>query len=57
MHGTNIRKWLARTVVGVGAIVTMWVTTGTWDKEESVALIGWIVAAITSILVPPDQPH
>jgi hypothetical protein len=54
MHGTNIRKWLARTVVGAGAIVTMWATTGTWDKEESVALIGLIVAAITSILVPPD---
>lgn len=54
MHGTNVRKWLARTVVGAGAIVTMWVTTGTWDKEESVALIGWMVAAITSVLVPPD---
>ena len=54
MHGTNMRKWLARTIVGAGAIATMYLSTGTWDQEESIAVVGWIVAAITSFLVPPD---
>lgn len=48
------RKWIAARVVGVGAILTMFATTGTWDVEESVALIGLLTESFVSWLVPND---
>jgi hypothetical protein len=53
-HGTNMRKWGARTIVALGGIATMYFTTGGWDTEESIALVTAIVGAATSFLVPPD---
>lgn len=55
MNGTNFKKWLARTIVGAGAIATMYFTTHGWDTEESIATVGWAVGAATSYLVPADN--
>lgn len=49
------RKWIAAQVVALGAIAIAAATTGTWDTEETVALIGWAVQAATSYLVPNDS--
>ena len=46
------RKWWAAQIVALGALVTLWVTTGHWAKDESLALIGLIVQASTTYLVP-----
>lgn len=51
------RKWWAALVTGLGTIATMALTTGTWDTEESVALVGLVVERLVSWLVPnaPDR--
>lgn len=46
------RKWLVAQVTALGALATMFVTTGSWDQEESVALIGLLVTAASTYLVP-----
>jgi mannose/fructose/N-acetylgalactosamine-specific phosphotransferase system component IIC len=46
------RKWVVGQVTALGALVTMFVTTGGWDQEETIALVGLAVAAATSYLVP-----
>lgn len=48
------RKWIAAQVAAIGALLTMWATTGSWDQEETVALIGWFVQAATTYLIPND---
>jgi hypothetical protein len=51
------RKWFAAQVVAIGALLTMYVTTDGWDDEETVALIGLVVQAFTTYLVPnQDTP-
>jgi len=45
-------KWWAAQVVALGAVLTLWVTTGHWARDESVALIGFFVQAATTYLVP-----
>jgi hypothetical protein len=49
------RKWVAARVVSVSALLTMWVSTGSWDREESVALIGVLSAALISWLTPNQK--
>ena len=49
------RKWIAAQLTALAAIAVMYVTSGTWDTEESIALIGWFVAASTSYLVPNED--
>ena len=51
------RKWLVAQATAIGALLTMWVTTAGWDQEESVALIGLCVQAISTYLIPnaPDK--
>ena len=46
------RKWMVRTVIALGALATMYFATGSWDQEESIALVGLLVGAATSYLVP-----
>jgi len=48
------RKWIAAQVTALAAIAVMYITTGAWDTEESVALIGWLVQAATTYLVPNE---
>lgn len=46
------RKWIARTIVALGGLAIMALTTGSWDAEESIALVTLIVGAATSYLLP-----
>ena len=55
MKGTNLKKWGARTIVAVAGLLTSWATTGTWDTEETVMAITVVSAALTSLLVNPDE--
>jgi hypothetical protein len=48
------RKWAVAQVTALAAIATMWATTGGWNQEETVALIGWVVQAVSTYLVPND---
>lgn len=50
---TFSRKWWASRVTALTGLLTMWVTTGTWDTEESVMLLTIASAAALSWLVPP----
>jgi hypothetical protein len=51
------RKWWAATVVALGAIATLWVTTGAFDRDVAIAVIGAVVQAATTYLVPnQDTP-
>lgn len=52
--GDFTRKWMARTVVAIGGLATMFLTTGTWDTEESLMAVTIVVGAITSLLVPNE---
>ena len=49
---TPSRKWWAARVVAIHAVVVMWLTTGSWDVEESIALAGLLTEASVSYLVP-----
>jgi hypothetical protein len=50
-------KWWAATVIAIGAVATLWVTKGAFDKDVMLATIGVIVQALTSYLVPnQDTP-
>jgi hypothetical protein len=53
------RKWGVAQFVAFGALATMYVTTGSWDQEESIYLIGWIVQAGSTYLVAnaPDNTN
>lgn len=50
------RKWAAARVTAVGALATMWVSTGTWDQPESALAVALAVEAVTSYLVPNGTP-
>jgi hypothetical protein len=46
------RKWLLFVVSGLLGVATTFVVTGSWDIEESLALIQLVGAAAASYLVP-----
>ncbi len=49
------RKWWAANVTAATALALMYVTTGGWDQEESIALIGLVSQAALSWLIPNVQ--
>lgn len=51
------RKWGVSVITTSGALATMYVTTGSWDQEESLSLIGLVVMAMTSYLIPNDPAN
>lgn len=51
------RKWWAATLVALGAIATLWVSKGTFDRDVAIALIAAVVQAATTYLLPnQDTP-
>jgi len=46
------RKWAVNVVTTLVGIAIMFVTTGAWDVEESVALLTLVGAASTTYLIP-----
>jgi hypothetical protein len=46
------RKWAVSTVGAIGTLLIMWVTTGTWDQEESVGAITLAVTAFSTYMIP-----
>ena len=56
------RKWFVSTVGGIGTVLIMWATTGTWDQEETVGAITLAVTAFSTWLIPnasgnPNAPN
>lgn len=51
------RKWFATQVTAIAALPTMWITTQSWDVEESVALIDLVSQAAVGYLVPNQAPQ
>ncbi|MEW9547230.1 hypothetical protein [Nonomuraea sp. NPDC050783] len=49
------RKWWAMLVVALGAIAVSWVSAGQLTKETAIALIGVVVQAVATYLVPNDD--
>lgn len=50
------RKWFAQVIGMAGALFMMWATTGSWDQEETVALITLAVTALTTYILPNAEP-
>ena len=50
------RKWMAARIIALGALATMWATTGSFDQEETIAAIGIFVEAGVSYLTPNQPP-
>ena len=46
------RKWIVARITALAAVATMYITTGSWDTEESLALVGLITEALISYLTP-----
>ena len=46
------RKWGVSVLTGAGALATMFLTSGSWDVEESIGLVGLIVTAGSTYLIP-----
>lgn len=51
------RKWIATQITALAAILVMWQSTGSWDVEETVALIGFLSQASIGWLVPNNPPE
>lgn len=51
---TPSRKWFASRITAVTGLLTMWATTGTWDTEETIALITLVSAAGLAYYLPND---
>jgi hypothetical protein len=50
-------KWWAARITALTGLAIMWVTTGSWDTEETVAAITLVSAGLISWLVPnSDTP-
>lgn len=49
------KKWIVTQITAVAAVATMWVTTGSWDTEETVALIGLLTQASLGYLQPNND--
>ncbi|SDL95043.1 hypothetical protein [Nonomuraea jiangxiensis] len=51
------RKWWSMLVVAVGALAVNWINTGQFTKEIAIALVGLLVQAATTYLIPnQDTP-
>lgn len=48
------RKWWVTQVTALAALATMYLTTGSWDIEESVAAVGLVSQAAIAWLVPNE---
>jgi hypothetical protein len=48
------RKWFATQVTALTALALMWVTTGSWDQEETIAVIGVVSQAALAYLIPNE---
>lgn len=48
------RKWWVTQVTAVAALAVMYLTTGSWDVEESVAAVGIITQALGAWLMPNE---
>jgi hypothetical protein len=48
------RKWFAAQVTALTALAVMYVTTGSWDQEETIGAIGIVSQALLSWLVPNE---
>ncbi len=48
-------KWFATQVTALAALATMYFTTGGWDVEENISLVGIVAQAAISWLVPNDN--
>lgn len=48
------RKWWVAQVTALAAIAVMYLTTGDWNTEESVAAVGWLTQAVGTWLMPND---
>lgn len=46
------RKWIVARITATAALLTMWATTGTWDVEETIALIGLVSEGAISYYTP-----
>lgn len=54
--GSNpTNKWIVARITAVVALLTTYLTTGTWDTEESIFAIGIIAEAATSWLTRNDD--
>lgn len=51
------RKWFANIIVALAGLLTAWATTGGWNQEETVVLIGILSAAVVAWLVPNDPAN
>lgn len=49
------RKWFAARVIAVTGLVTMWLSTGSWDTEESIALVSLVSAGAVAYLTPNES--
>lgn len=52
------RKWWVTQITAVTALAVMYLTTGSWDVEESVSAVGIVSQAAIAWLVPnePTEP-
>lgn len=48
------RKWWVTQVTALAALAVMYLTTGSWDTEESVSLVGIVAQAAIAYLTPND---
>lgn len=46
------RKWFAALLVGIGTVATLYITTGGWDAEESIAAVGLTIERGVAWLTP-----
>jgi hypothetical protein len=49
------KKWLVTQITAASALALMWVTTGSWDQEETVGLIGLLTQAALGYLQPNED--
>lgn len=49
-------KWIVARITAATALVMMWATTGSWDFEETIGLIGLVSEAATAYLTPNRPP-
>lgn len=48
------RKWWVTQVTALAALAVMYLTTGAWDTEESIAAVGIVTQAVAAWLIPND---
>lgn len=51
------RKWFVSVVTAVTGLLIMWVTSGSWDQEETVGLITLVSGSIATYLIPNDPAN